>query len=143
MKFWLASRCSAFGLRTMRLALVLAATLLAAAPARAQLADTDISNLLGNNGTIGTGAVEIVPMPSDNAAGFPPAWTTLFIANASATATIACSFSNAVTVNGPDSFTIPPQQSMTWYPGTTPRNRRIWCIASASSTPFMAKLGSP
>jgi hypothetical protein len=106
------------------------------------LNDTDISKLLGNNGTIGTNAVEIVPMPVDAATGFPPQWATLFIANASAAATISCGFSNIVTVNGADSLTIPAGQSVFWPLGTPPRNQRIWCIASAASTPFFAKVGA-
>jgi hypothetical protein len=105
------------------------------------LNDTDISALLGNNGTIGTAAVEIVPRPADKATGFPAQWATLFIANASAGATISCGYSRAVTVNGADSFTIPAGQSVFWPPGTPPKNQPIWCIASASSTPFFAKLG--
>jgi len=125
-----------------RFVLALAASAVLAARAQAQmLNDTDISQLLGNNGTIGTSAVEIVPKPFDNATGFPQTWSTLFIANASAAATISCGYSNAVTVNGPDSFAIPPEQSIFWPVGTPPRNQRIWCVASASATPFIAKVG--
>jgi hypothetical protein len=118
-----------------------ALTVLGGAAQAQMLNDTDISKLLGNSGTVGTSAVEIVPMPADAAAGFPPQWATLFIANASSAATISCGFSNAVTVNGADSFTIPAGQSVFWPPGTPPQNQRIWCIASASSTPFFAKVG--
>jgi len=113
-------------------------------PAQGQmLNNTDISKLLGNNATIGTTAVEIVARPTDNAAGFPPAWGTLFIANASSAATISCGFGSTVTVNGADSFTIPAGQSMFWPLGGAPRNQQIWCIASAAATPFFATVGAP
>jgi hypothetical protein len=95
------------------------------------------------NGTIGTSAVEVVPSLHDNATGFPPAWSSIFIANDSATASIACGYSPGVTVNGAGTFPIPPQSAFSWPPGTAPGNQRIWCIASAASTPFFAKIGVP
>jgi hypothetical protein len=112
---------------------------------------TDISRLVGtSSATIGTGAVLLVPQAvgggSLNAAsypGVPGQWSTAFIANASSTATISCGYSPGVTLNGPDSFTIPPGQSLNWdltYP--PPRNLGIWCIASAAATPIHVSVGA-
>ncbi len=139
---------------TARARAVLAALALLgfAGAAEAQMLNvTDISKLVGTStATIGTSAVLVVPQAVGggganvaNYSGVPAAWSSAFIANASASATISCGYSPGVTLNGADSFTIPPGQSLSWdltYP--PPRNQGIWCIASAASTPFHASVGA-
>ncbi len=138
---------------TARARTILAAlALLYAGAAEAQMLNvTDISKLVGtSSATIGTTPVLVVPQAvgggSANIAnypGVPTAWSTAFVANDSASATISCGYSRGVSVNGADSVTIPPGQSLNWdltYP--PPRNQGIWCVASVASTPFHASLGA-
>lgn len=134
----------------LTLALVVAALSL---PAQAQMANvTDITKLAGaSSGTIGTSAVLVVPQVigggvanAANYAGIPSRWSTLFLANAGAPggAIISCGFTSSIALEGAGTFSLPPQQSLWWPPGTPPQNLPIYCIAAAASTPFSAVVGA-
>lgn len=127
-----------------RFALAFLAAVLAFPSQAQQLNVTDISKLVGTStAQIGTTAVLVVPVMGSAYPGVPIAWDTLFIANASGTATISCGYSSAITVNGADTFTITPQGSQFWPPGTVPKNLPVWCVASAAATPVQAVVGTP
>jgi hypothetical protein len=58
----------------------------------------------------------------------------LSIDNASSTATIACAFGGTAALNTAGSYTIGPNQTRVWSPGTAPQTA-VNCISSAASSP--------
>jgi hypothetical protein len=125
---------------------VVAAALARIPGAGAQTGSVNLSDLSAACGSVGTSAQVVVPAVNATIAGGACAnmlsdRATIFLSNASASATVSCGYSNAVTINGQGTFTLPPGWTARYSRGDAVKVA-IWCIASAPSTPMGVTVGN-